>query len=389
MVHECTGYFHAVACLRQPAESSVGPRVATYHCQRVGEGGYGLGVPSGLADRGGGVGQRSVGLQGHQGEETQQGRSGAQDGALRPSRAASRRPDGCALRGTSLRPASATRRRTNQARMCSGSASRSVHSRAWVRKVPCGSRMSTGADRHRREARRGPHGRLREHLDGAIACAVPVGDRAGGPHRLRVLEVVRQVGEARAYQPRAALLMWQARRRRSEQACIFGIEAQAGDDGRHRADRIQQLPCRRGAVPHHDERPCGLPARHLAHQLPCPGRQGFVPAALPLGRALGRRRAQSERARPRPALPTARARAAGGRPSAAHAPARHGGGSRARGRARCQPPRSACRGGARVVSSMPSTSGPGGTNGATRRPSKRRLALRLDQRARCKTRWSA
>jgi hypothetical protein len=84
MVHECAGHFHAVACVRQPAECGMHPEMAPDQCQSISEGRGRLGVPGGLADRGGGPGQRSVCLEGHQGEQAQQGRRGPQDGTLRP-----------------------------------------------------------------------------------------------------------------------------------------------------------------------------------------------------------------------------------------------------------------------------------------------------------------
>ena len=95
------------------------------------------------------------------------------------------------------------------------------------------------ADRHWREAGRVPHRCLREHLDRAIGFPVPVGNREPGPHRLRVLDAVGEVGETLTHQPGTPLLVGQSRWQWGEQPRIFGIEAQPGDDGRHAAHCVE------------------------------------------------------------------------------------------------------------------------------------------------------
>jgi len=106
MVHERAGHIHEVACAVQPAECGVRPQVATYPCQGVGEVRGQPGISSGLANRGAGAGQRSVRLQGHQGDESQEGRGVRRRVSLRPLtvHTASSVPLVCHLRAE-LRPA--------------------------------------------------------------------------------------------------------------------------------------------------------------------------------------------------------------------------------------------------------------------------------------------
>jgi len=86
MVHERAGHLLEVACAVQPAECGVRSQVATYPCQGVGEVRGQPGISSGLANRGAGAGQRSVRLQGHQGDESQEGRGYAGGCHCVPSR---------------------------------------------------------------------------------------------------------------------------------------------------------------------------------------------------------------------------------------------------------------------------------------------------------------
>jgi hypothetical protein len=78
-----------------------------------------------------------------QGEQSQEGRSGQEWYGQWPAPTtgvAFRRPDARGLGGRCLPSAG---RRANQSRIWTGSASRSVQSRAWVANLPKGSRMST------------------------------------------------------------------------------------------------------------------------------------------------------------------------------------------------------------------------------------------------------
>ena len=245
-----------------------------------------------------------------------------------------------------------------------------------------------GADEHPadgdgRQAGVVPDGGLREDLDAALRRAVPARHGQRRPGRSRVIPALFQRGEAAAHQPQAPLLSRDAGRSGREEA---GIQAQTGDEGGHRAHGVQEVQGGVGAVADEHERAGRVPPVQPPNQLPRPGRHRLVPTVALVGVARGGGQGRQEGQRPdasrprdgheqRPADPAQaidfdEVALAGADRVAVDA-----------GRGDLGPRRRS------IVSSIPMTSGPSPANVATSRPSRTRLASRLDHTARFSTRW--
>ena len=135
---------------------------------------------------------------------------------------ASRIPGACASPGRS--PLAASASRTSE-RIFLGSASRSVHSSAWVLNSPFGITDQNPAHGYGEQARGVPHGCRRSDLDPALPAPIPVSDRGELPNGFRVLGYLRKFGQALSFEARSPYLMGASWRSRFVES---SIQAQAG-----------------------------------------------------------------------------------------------------------------------------------------------------------------
>ena len=106
-------------------------------------------------------------------------------------------------RRTSAKVTSIDQRRTNQRRMSSGSASRSVQRKACGSSSPAGSRTKHIADGNA-AAGMVPHGGGRDDLDHPFAAAIPSSHQQTPPARLRIGQALLQCGLTLADDRRAS-----------------------------------------------------------------------------------------------------------------------------------------------------------------------------------------
>src|SRR5215212_14212 len=131
VLHKLPRDFYRISVRGRPAKSRMCPQLLSHQRQGIGEGRAGFTVPRCPLE----------GKHGYErGEQTQQHRCGPAYRQIRPLPLCLD-PERC--RGASWKVVSICQRKTNQQTICSGSAPRSVHSKAWVLNSPCGSRTTT------------------------------------------------------------------------------------------------------------------------------------------------------------------------------------------------------------------------------------------------------
>jgi hypothetical protein len=132
--------------------------------------------------------------------------------------------------------------------------------------LPCGIATQHPLNRDHRLTRVVPDGRLGSDLDMSHSLAMPVCHGYRSPSRRRSGQDVLKCWHPLVLLARASVLpRWTRRGRLIERR----IAAQTGDHTHGVTDRITPFPRRIRAVTHDDQLPCGQPALHQPHGVPC------------------------------------------------------------------------------------------------------------------------